>query len=702
MPISANMRAAAAEMWCRLLASQSTDPCAGLAPAGRLLALESAALPIELRAELIRSLGRWIPPGHMIPGLDEALDVSEGGRRGDVSLRRAAIDACLLQALWHADGENASPQKFPDEPAVTGFDESDWPSSIANCELDPDSSVRCTFGQWLAAVKHPRAVEVLKRQIDDSDPHVRDSALVSLGLLGTEAAREELAAQARDGKPWVRHIAVRALARWGVDEILPWATDSESLVRVTVAEELGGFPGIPAGVALQRLVVDENPQVQLMAAEAVADWPPQLAAPVSFHGFRDGSPRTRHICRLQLQSMSGGELVAVATGTREERTTAAARLARPANLPLTYAGNSRRERSKLLGPPGRDESDRGEPLWNQITSARVGSSAYRAALDALSSLPAAEQRSLEERFLASRGELSAARRRDLARILSPAYAAVQDLDSKDVEVRRRAARRLAAYGTASSLHPSIVREVRDRLIDEQDRAVWQSAMDAVGRDATDESAQIALLAVNHVWPDIRILGCQYLGRHGRPEYASWLVPLFEDDNRNVQVEAVSAVGQCHNPLVLSPPSAGQPGDSPPIGLRQLLSHPDSRLRFAAIVAASRLGDRAAMEQLTALSRSEDAAVREDAIRAMGESGQSRFVGEIVRLAWTEPSDAVQRAMLDSLNQLIPSGERPLGLADGGSYDDKIILWVRWWDGRRGPSSTVPDTQNESFSDDRIP
>jgi hypothetical protein len=56
------MRCAAAEAWCAALAADEEIPDVldRLAPAGR--ALEASRAPPQIRAELMRSLARHIPP----------------------------------------------------------------------------------------------------------------------------------------------------------------------------------------------------------------------------------------------------------------------------------------------------------------------------------------------------------------------------------------------------------------------------------------------------------------------------------------------------------------------------------------------------------------------------------------------------------------------------------------------------------------
>ena len=124
---------------------------------------------------------------------------------------------------------------------------------------------------------------------------------------------------------------------------------------------------------------------------------------------------------------------------------------------------------------------------------------------------------------------------------------------------------------------------------EQDSLVWRLVMLGVFRDGSAEAARLALLAVNSHWPDVRILGCEYMGRHGQSEHAAWLLPLFYDANKAVQLSAVTAAGKCRNPVVLD--GLKPTGDQAPLrGLRPLLMESQGQLQFAVVASMSRLGD----------------------------------------------------------------------------------------------------------------
>src|SRR5690606_17194659 len=80
-------------------------------------------------------------------------------------------------------------------------------------------------------------------------------------------------------------------------------------------------------------------------------------------------------------------------------------------------------------------------------------------------------------------------------------------------------------------------------------------------------------------------------------------------------------------------------------------------------------------------------IRRDAVREMGASGQTRFVEQLIRVAWTETNHTVRHAAVASLNQLVLPGDRPEGLADVQNFERTIELWATWWEERkRGPAA----------------
>ncbi|MCA9067867.1 MAG: HEAT repeat domain-containing protein, partial [Planctomycetaceae bacterium] len=324
--ISPNMRAAAAEAWCLVLASRAEEPIDALADAGT--ALLDFRLPDEVRAELFRGIGRWVPPAN-VPGLDQHVPETRNDRPIPITLRRAALDACVLYALWNRD---AIPSD-PDEKNTP------WPATLLKRQWESDSHferdplVRERFAHWLVLINHPNAAKVLESHLIDQNPEVRDAALIHLGTLKTQEALKTLQTHAKRPEPRVRAMAVKGLAHWGVPYLVKSLDDDSHEVRLSVAEELGRYPTTESAVWLQKLQADPNRQVEIAAMEATRHWPDDLAIPVLLHGMEHASPDTRRECLRELRKRRNIEDSFHVTAGPEVRQLEIAKLARDLNLP---------------------------------------------------------------------------------------------------------------------------------------------------------------------------------------------------------------------------------------------------------------------------------------------------------------------------------------------------------------------------------
>ncbi len=270
--------------------------------------------------------------------------------------------------------------------------------------------------------------------------------------------------------------------------------------------------------------------------------------------------------------------------------------------------------------------------------------------------------------------------------ISPIYAALVDLESSDLDIRRRGARTLSDRGQAASLSHLVLARLQERLYRESDDLIWRWAMLAIASDSTDECAQIANLALHHQSAEVRRLGCEYLGRHGQPAYAVWLIDLLDDRDRSVKLAAIRALGNCGNLIAVRGITPDKAHKSSP-NLRSLLASSDAGVRFAAAVSLCRLGTPEGLEELTRLSYHPNSDTREQAVKEMGRSGQTRFVSHLVTLGWTERNAQVRQAILDSLDRLVPEEIRPRGLGEAQAPDAKIKSWVEWLQKRNGEAAT---------------
>jgi len=692
--VSPNMQCAAAEAWCRVLVAAPENPEAALAPAGRVLA--AGKLPPKVLDELMLGIARRVRP-ERIPQLVRALDDSDAGSPRALTARRAAADACLQFAVeMRLRGETVSNDWAETSEGGGGDDaealaaalppDAPWPASFWRFRNDPDPRLRRRLGELAAVIRHPAAEGVLTSQLRDIDPHVREAALLNLGILGTDAARRELTQQAKRPEDRPRELAIRGLACQGPAALTPFTHDQSPKVRAEVARCVRRQPGPAAARVLRDLVTDPNLEVQQACLVALHDWPDGLATPLLLEALAGSAFKTRQAALRQLEELRGGGLSFPLFAGPQERALRVQQWTREWNIP--DAALERLHELAREGSPQLNEArlaDLRERLnWD---TPGEGNEPPGQIPDWASELSASDVPLLERLFgEASPSQVDLLLHQVLPR-LSPAYSALARLEDPDALVRREAASDLGRIGNSASLSPAVCSRLHDLLTTEQDSLVWRFIMQAVSRDGSAEAARVALLAVNSQWPDVRVLGCEYLGNHGQSEHAAWLVPLFYDTNKTVQLAAVTAAGKCHNPLVLDSLKAGE-GQAGLRGLRPLLTESQGQLQFAVVTSMSRLGDPQAMQELIRLALDGTSTSRLDVVQTMGETGQTRFVEPLVRLAWTEPNHHLRQAALVSLAKLVPPAEQPPKLAQARNLNEAVEIWTSWWEDRHSRRNTA--------------
>lgn len=713
------LRAAAAEVWCAALAEQGSDLEESLAPAG--CALLEHDLPPEVRRELWRSIARHLPPDK-IPFLAEGLEPidplaaaqASAARDGKRPLlpnkkiglddRRAAAEACLIYAVHHPQPDSSKAKPVSAEDTKTGIENplaenaddaipvSPWPDSFWDLSRDNDPQLRRSFSLTLAAAHHPQAISVLTSQLTDREQHVRETAILGLGWLGTKEALDELRILMKKEDETVRRFAIRGMGRHGVAHLTNYAKDKSPVIRQEVARQLGKLPGQDAARLLRDLLLDSNLEVQTAAILALPGWPDEQALPLLLESLSQSSLRTRQTALRQLEERKGQRLTFPTEGTPNERASQARELAQQWNVPdqlvrnieeLSTRNNPRaramrsqeiREQLALVTATGEVINQAAAQSWFQ----QLVNDDLPVLEEVLNSVPAEQGNFLLAKVLPR---------------LSPAYEGLRLMGDADVNNRRKGAKQLNQIGSQASLSPALVRRMIPRLQGEQDRIVWRCAMQAVTRDASDEAAGLAELAIHSPWPDIRILGCEFVASHGRPQQAAWVIPLFSDENKSVQRAAVTAAGRCRNPLALD---GGRLGNNPaPVpGLRRLLHESQGELRYQTVVSMAELGDAEAQQELIRLSYDSNPTNRLEVVKAMGQTGQTRFIEPLIRQAWTEQNPNVRQATVASLEKLVPPEDRPTppNPRESMNLQQTIENWARWWEDRvagKTPAGTAP-------------
>ncbi len=675
--LSLATRCAAAEAWSRSLATAKGEVETKLAPAGALLNLPGLAE--ELQGTLWRSLAPHIVPDRL-PQLSLALSrqQSHHSSRGQ---RQAAIEACVIAAASRRAAQTAD--------VAAEYRESDWPAGVLAFRLDEAPLMRQLVARWAAWAQHPDALTLLTSQGRDVDPAVREASIISLGFLKTPAALAHLHVLARSSHEQAQILAVSALGQWGAAEIARYANSPAPVVRGAVARGLGNVSTSEAHALLQRLLSDASPHVQLEAVIAASRQTNDQAVPLLLSAVESSEFAARKAAQQALFDQLADPPLLPIEGTALERRDAVRVWAATQGYTLEpWVGNLQ---TATISPATHANSEVARLLQLLLLMETTGPESA-AALDQLQrSVTAADVPSIEATFAQGRRPIVRLLQQELLPKVSSNYVALLELESPVIQRRREAARRLQQQAAGQPLSPEFVRCLSAVLAREQDQLVWQSCLASVQADGHDAAGQLALLALNHSWPDLRRMGAEHFQRHPAPEAVAALMPLLQDAQPSVQLAAVQALGATGNPWAISGfPAEG--GTEVSVGLRSLMNSRHDEVRWAALTALASLRDEMAVIELLRLTQDAQPQVRVRAVQAMRHSGHGRFVEPLIRMSWTESSDVVKREILLALPALIPVEQQPTfssGLVATASIDDKIQSWVAWWDASRPRSAASP-------------
>lgn len=145
--------------------------------------------------------------------------------------------------------------------------------------LDEADPVRVAAAEALRPMEHqlpdqPQLFDFLEQALDSPSVQAREVA-VRLLRRTSDASISTFVAAVRDAEPGVRREAVQALADLrAVVEISALAGDPSREVRAEVAACLGRLDDERGGVALGRLVLDDEDEVRAVAVTALAAVPP--------------------------------------------------------------------------------------------------------------------------------------------------------------------------------------------------------------------------------------------------------------------------------------------------------------------------------------------------------------------------------------------------------------------------------------------
>ena len=678
-PLSDSMQAAAAEAWCYALAQQPGDASENFAEAGR--ALQKQLISDAVRIELMRGITRKIKP-RLVPSLNRQMAESELQQGITSSLTMAALDACICYAIYHPqqvqknqtgkiepvisfDAENLDPQKL-------------WPENIWNLRWHQDHQLVNRLGMWLALTEHPVAQSYLSRRLTHVERSVEYHAIRNLGLLHSETALEKLReiVESRPGTP--RAIGLLAIGDRDEDLIFRYLRDESSVVRLAIAHYAAQHISVASARVLQEFTHDEDLKIQQATVSAIDAWPNEKAFSVLSAAFTSGGVSARNMARKQLEQRFG-IVMTVMQDDEADREQILDTISRKFQL-ASHANNTLFDESPHKNIDDQTQqkqvsaqlqklldqlSQKQEVSFNKNHISRKVTALIKQSPNGLNDVLNKYGLKQLEQTLKQLDSLGISEAREIVQ-----------LSDDRLSQRRRAARALAEQAKTKTLSNWKLRLIAERLKQEQDLHICRDLMVTIDQDTTQEARVVAQNALIHTWPDVRILGCQYVQKQRIPQLAPFLLPLLQERNTSVQQAAIIASGYCQNPLVIDGFSDGT--DSRQAGLRSLLGKVNRETELLVIAGLARLGDEQGRSELFKLSYSSDTQTRRQVVRIMGELQDPKLVKHLIRIGWTEPVADIRLAVLDALKQTVPVKQQPRIIASE-TTQQKMQIWSDWLD-----------------------
>ncbi|MFW5952432.1 MAG: HEAT repeat domain-containing protein, partial [Gemmatimonadota bacterium] len=472
----------------------------------------------------------------------------------------------------------------------------------------------------------PRAGEALVRALDDPEPNVVAAAADALGILRYARALEPLAELSRSGDYWVRAAAVVALGRLEDERAVP------------VLERLAREPGLakPVVEALRHIghpvvltalgrVREAAPEDALRAAGAVLAAHPDTPAP-DWVVVEAGRHEDYLRAALAAEDDPGiARLLGLAASDTAVETL------------FTLVGPPRRSDAAVAGITALPDDRRSDAILDRLRTtegselamllallpavtdpararelvpllAHGGAEVRAAAAEALGRAPAKEALSLLTAEL-SRQEAAPEVIRAVGGLGEVACASlIPLLGDPSPEVRAAAANALARCAGHA-----VEAELRDALGRETDPGTRQALLQAVGRAAGEAALDVLVPALEDEELDVRLAAIEALGSTGSDAAVTPLSSALQG-SRAERVAALRGLGRI-----------GSAAAAAPVG--GALDDSDPDIRRAAALAAAELRGGIDERWLDRMVRDEDALVRSCAARILareGEAGRPRL------------------------------------------------------------------------------
>ena len=461
----------------------------------------------------------------------------------------------------------------------------------------------------------------------------------------------------KDRGELIRAAAVAAIAMHGPEAaVLRAASDASWRVRLKVAVALAGYTDAAATAAARRMLGDPSAEVERQVVRSLASWPAEKAAPVLLDALASDAVSVRKLAAEQLAARWHMDARFPYESPPARRAEALAELrARFQREYATLAGLTEPQGSAgQAGKPDVHASAKDQQVENLVNSGDIA---------ALAAIGPEVAGSLERLAIDRHLTLPEAVYRDILPRYSTSFAALDRLHDSNLAARRQAAEDFAALAKNQPPGKLAIARLSALMTSETDSVVWLKALEVISRENCEPAVRLARLALSQKSGEVRRKACEYLAAHGDPAHEPFLAPLLADSEQDVKIAAIRAVA-----------SAGRIRDI--AALKAGLASPDEEIQLATAVALLRLGDPAGDDAIGRLSYSSDIRTRGQLAQALGELGDQRFAGLLVRLL-DDSKATVRLAALAGLPRV--AGRDVTLSADGTSVsvNEQIARWKKW-------------------------
>ncbi len=553
------------------------------------------------------------------------------------------------------------------------------PSAAKVLVGDSNANVRCAAVKAVAVSGQVHAINVLKNSLSDHELIVRLAAIGALSQIADsrsdlilEKLFQKSTGQTRAativalgvrGKQAVAHSAVEDSSwqvRRALAEVLKVDSDGKtaeiaaklladrsSEVRRSMIQSLGRWPLESTGRILMPALPKLEPRLARLAISLLSErWPPAA----EFNELLDREPNDTLIEKMQtkwqedfgsFQTIAGGASRAMSDQLNSQG---------PVVAPMSpiLADESTLAAIELLeqlmlaeGPEEREQ------LQAQLIS--LGSSVVTA---------------IEKSMLFDNQSIS----EDIYRLLSevdPLFAEIQGLTDKDLERRRKMARRIALRARRDLLSELSLHRIGELAVGESDPIVWQYLLAAIQSDNRPIAEAIVLLSLSQKSAAVRRRGCENLEMLVRPHNVQKLTELLDNGDPLV-VRAVAKALGC----------VGVMEDRQP--LQNLLMSSDKSICIEAACSLVKLGDEMGATALERLCYDPDVNTRRTVAKAIGQIADPVCVDSLIVLLDDQPM--VRGVALEAL-PLVIGVDITDRLTAEIKDEAKAEYWKKWFEKR---------------------